>query len=113
MKRSTVLLVTLVIWSVVFGARVLAQEKSTITVQGNQLNNGVVIMDIVLDRKAYRLTCNQAMSGCTPLKSGRYQMVQLPKNFGMYDCQDVDVYADTANTSDDNRKLGEYCLEEK
>jgi hypothetical protein len=113
MKRSTVLFVMLVIFSVVLGTRVVGQATSTITVQGSQLSNGVVIMDIVSDGKAYRLTCNQAISGCTSLKNGKYQMVQLRKNFGIYECQDVDVYTQQAVNPADNQKLGEYCLEQK
>ncbi len=40
-------------------------------------------------------------------------MVELPKNFGMYECQDVEVYPESAVTEDKDQKLGEYCLVEK
>jgi len=113
MKRSTVVFLMVAMLFAVLGARVAAQEKSTVTVQGNQLNNGVVIMDVVLNGKAYRLSCNQAMPQCTKLKGGEYQMVQLPKNYGMYECQDVDIYAETAANQDENNKLGDYCLDAK
>jgi hypothetical protein len=43
------------------------------------------------------------------VKPGEYQMVRLPKNHGMYDCQNVDLYLQTADTETDD-KLGEYCL---
>jgi len=45
-------------------------------------------------------------------------MVELPKNFGMYECRDVEVYPQSAATPDStlpdkDKKLGEYCLLEK
>jgi hypothetical protein len=40
-------------------------------------------------------------------------MIQLPKNFGMYECRDVEIYPESAVTSDKDKKLGEYCLVEK
>ena len=45
-------------------------------------------------------------------------MVELPTNFGMYECRDVEVYREAAATPDNappdkNKKLGEYCLIEK
>ncbi len=88
-------------------------RKIFITVKANELNNGVVILDILKAGKTYQLQCNQNMSGCTTLKSGKYQMVELPKNFGMYECQDVEVYPESAMTGDKDQKLGEYCLVQK
>jgi hypothetical protein len=38
-------------------------------------------------------------------------MVRLPKNRGMYDCQNVDLYPRTADPENEE-KLGEYCLNE-
>lgn len=75
-------------------------------------------MDILKASKAYQLQCNQGASGCTNLKSGNYLMVELPKNFGMYECSNVEIYpasAATPDTSapDKDNKLGEYCLIEK
>lgn len=45
-------------------------------------------------------------------------MVELPKNFGMYECRDIEVYPESAATTDTappdkDKKLGEYCLVEK
>ncbi len=91
----------------------LAQEKSYISVKGNDLNSGVVIVDIVKTGKVYQLQCNQGASGCAALKNGRYQMVELPQNFGMYECKDVEVYPEDAINSEKDNKLGEYCLIEK
>jgi hypothetical protein len=81
--------------------------------KSKRLNNGVVILDILKAGKAYQLQCNQSMADCTSLKNGKYQMVELPKNFGMYECQDVEVYPESAVTLDKDQKLGEYCLVEK
>jgi hypothetical protein len=117
--RKGVVLFLLLTLSLLFGlVEVSAQEKSFITVKANELNNGVVILDILKARKAYQLQCNQSMAGCTSLKNGKYQMVELPKNFGMYECRDVEVYPQSATTADaavpdKDKKLGEYCLVEK
>jgi hypothetical protein len=40
-------------------------------------------------------------------------MVELPKNFGMYECKDVEIYPEFAVNPDKDEKLGEFCLEEK
>jgi hypothetical protein len=90
-----------------------AQEKSVITVKGTTLNNGVVLVDIVKGGKGLDMQCNQGAPGCTQLKSGKYQLVVLPENMGMYECKDVQVFEESADTSDSNKKLGEYCLNDK
>jgi hypothetical protein len=36
-------------------------------------------------------------------------MVRLSKNWGMYDCANVDLYPTTADPAT-SEKLGEYCL---
>jgi hypothetical protein len=92
-------------------AKAWAQEKSAITVKGSELNNGVVIVDVLKAGKGYELQCNQGMPSCIPLKSGKYQMIELPRNSGMYDCRDVEVYSDPAvNPEAADKKMGEYCL---
>lgn len=100
----------LVLFLFLASAEGLAQERSYITVEGNRLNNGVVLVDILKAGKTFVLQCIRGAPGCAALNNGQYQMVELPQNFGMYECRDkdVEVYAD-----DDNRrqkKLGEYCL---
>ena len=95
-------------------ARAWAQEKSAITVKGSELNNGVVIVDVLKAGKGYELQCNSGMPSCTPLKSGKYQMIDLPTNSGMYECRDVQIYPDSAvNAEDADKKIGEYCLTAK
>jgi len=94
-----------------------AQEKSHITVRGNDLNNGVAIMAIQKAGKEYQLQCNEGASSCATLRNGNYQMVELPRGFGLYECRDVEVFAESAgapdNAPDKDRRLGEYCLIEK
>lgn len=86
-----------------------------ITVTGSQLNSGVLILDIVRAAKAYRLQCNWGAAGCTTLKSGKYLMLELPENFGMYECKCVEVYPESASNpqNEKDKKIGEYCLIEK
>jgi hypothetical protein len=113
-RMRKIVLCTLLVLFLSFGsAEGLAQEKSYITVEGSNLNNGVVVVDILKAGKTYVLQCNQGAPGCEALKHGKYQMVELPQNFGMYECQvkDVEVYIEEDNSR--QNKLGEYCLIEK
>ena len=112
MKKGTILFL-LALFLLSAAVHVSAQEKSYITVRGSQLNNGVVILDILKAGKAYALQCNQAQPNCTSLKDGKYQMVELPENYGMYECKDVEIYPESVVTSDKDMKVGEYCLVEK
>jgi len=108
MKKLIVFLVAAV---VLFGAvKVCAQEKSAINVKSAEVNNGVVIVDVQVAGKAYELQCNQGMPKCTLLKSGKYQMIELPANTGTYDCKDVVIYGDSTTGSEADKKIGEYCL---
>ena len=83
----------LLLFSAVEGS---AQTKSYITIRGSELNNGVVILDVVKAGKTYRMQCNVGAAGCTTLKDGKYLMLELPENFGMYECKDVEVYPEAA-----------------
>lgn len=100
----------LLLWGAVNAS---AQEKSPITVKGTSVSNGVVVVDVMKGTKGYLLECNQGSSGCTQLKSGKYQLLELPPNTGMYDCKDVQVFPEGADTEDSDKKLGEYCLNDK
>jgi hypothetical protein len=93
-------------------AKVFSQEKSPITVKGSELNNGVVIVDVVKDGKGYDLQCNEGSGRCISLKSGKYLMVEMPKNTGMYECRDVQIYADGGEPAA-GKQIGEYCLVDK
>lgn len=118
MKKAMILFALLILFRVFDTVQVSAQEKSYITVRGSELNNGVLILDVLKTGKTYQLRCNQGAPGCTNLKNGNYLMLELPKNFGMYECRDVEVYPESAavpepTASDKSQKLGEYCLVEK
>jgi hypothetical protein len=91
---------------------------------GPGLNSAVVILDVQVVGKDYLLQCNQGAPGCAVLRNGRYQMVELPKDFGMYECRNVEIYAETVVPSDAIKSdkpdkankddiMGEYCLVEK
>jgi hypothetical protein len=118
MKTDITFFLLLALFLLFGSVEVSAQETSFIAVKGSDLNNGVVILDILKASKAYQLQCNQGAAGCTNLRNGNYLMVELPKNFGMYECRDVEVYPQSAATPDTvppdkDKKLGEYCLVEK
>ena len=91
---------------------VFAQDRSPIKVKSSVVVSGVVIVDILKDKKPYWLQCNDGVSSCKVLKSGDYWMAELPPNYGMYDCKNVEVYS-TANSDSDSDSLGQYCLVEK
>ena len=93
------------------GMTALAQDEPTtsvIIVKNSETNSGVITLQISKESKSYELTCNDGLPGCTVLKKGTYRMLVLPKNRGMYDCQNVRIYAESA--AEDDEKLGEYCL---
>jgi len=113
MKKEITFFLLLALFLLFGSVEVSAQEKSLITVRGSELNNGVVILEVLKAGKAYKLQCNQGVPSCAALKNGRYQLVELPKNFGIYECKDVEVYPESAVTPDQDKKLGEYCLLEK
>jgi hypothetical protein len=108
MKKPLILLVILM------AVIVLAQsEPTTIVVkEATVATGGVLIVTADQAGKPIELQCTQSMSACVSLKNGKYVMVQLPKNHGMYDCQNVDIYADGANPAT-AQKIGQYCLTQK
>jgi hypothetical protein len=95
--------------------QMMAQEKSTITVRGNEVNNGVVILTAQQAAtpeqaaESFVLHCNKGMTNCKIVEAGTYLMVRLPKNWGIYDCVNVDLYPTTADPAT-SEKIGEYCL---
>jgi hypothetical protein len=112
MKKALILLVLAV------GVQVMAQDNSTITVKNSETNNGVVIINAIQAptgdqaKLSLELHCNKGASACKAPEPGTYQMVRLPKNWGMYDCQNVDLYLTSADPATD-QKIGEYCLNDK
>ncbi|HEY7096090.1 MAG TPA: hypothetical protein VH437_05160 [Terriglobales bacterium] len=103
MKKALVLFFLIAVFLVV------AQEKSTITVKDSSITTSVIIVSADMGGKSIELQCNVSTPNCTQLKQGKYQIVQLPKNRGMYDCQNADVYDLSANPETD-QKIAEYCL---
>jgi hypothetical protein len=102
----------IVLFFLLAAAIMVAQEKSTIVVKDSGTYSGVIVITAVMGGKTIELQCNQNSSACSLLKSGNYVLVQLPKNHGMYDCQNADVYAESADLST-AQKIGEYCLTQK
>ena len=86
--------------------------------RASELNNGVVTLNVLKASTGYQQQCIEGAPGCTNLKNGNYLMVELPKNFGIYESRDVEVYPQSAAAPDTappdkDQKLGEYCLVEK
>jgi hypothetical protein len=112
MKKVIFLLVLM------FAAQAMAQEQSTVTIKSSELNNGVVIVTAVqlatVDqaKASFALHCNKGATACKAPEAGTYVMVRLPKNWGIYDCTNVDLYPSGADPAT-SQKIGEYCLIEK
>lgn len=88
---------------------VWADEKSQVIVRSTEKSNGVVIVTLVENGKILELQCNESQGFCAAPKPGTYSMLRLPKNRGVYDCQNVDLFPDPEN----EQRIGEYCLIEK
>ncbi len=97
--------------------QVNAQDKSLISVRSSEVNNGVVIVTVhqatpTEGKASFGLQCNKGASNCTVPEPGNYVMVRLPKNYGMYECANVDLYPASADP-ETSHKIGEYCLVDK
>jgi len=112
MRKGVVLLV-LGLFLLLGTSRVMSQETSVVTVKSSAVTNGVVVLTIVKDGKTYLLTCNKGASGCTSLQAGKYAMVELPPNHGMYDCKNAEVYPEKTTEPNPDQQLGNYCMAEK
>jgi hypothetical protein len=88
-----------------------AQEKTPVKVKDSLVVTGVVIVHVLKDGKPLELRCNEGAGSCKPLPSGSYLMVELPPNYGMYDCKNVEMYRGDAPETEE--KVGAYCLVEK
>lgn len=89
-----------------------AVEKTKITVKSSEKSSGVIIVTINDGKKAVDLNCNEGFPHCSAPKPGEYWMVMLPKNHGVYECQNVDLFPG-ASDPETGDKVGEYCLPEK
>ncbi len=103
MKRA------LIIFVLILTIFALAQDISQVTIKGTEVNSGVVIITAVSQGKTLELQCNQGMSGCKVPQAGSYVMVRLPKNQGMYDCANVEIFPNGADPATGQR-IGAYCL---
>ncbi len=116
--KQTVILLLLLTGVLMVGVQTAAQDQSTVTIKSSEVTSGVVIVNAVQAatteqaKVSFELHCNKGMPACKAPEAGTYLMVRLPKNWGMYDCANVDLYAASANPASD-QKIGEYCLIEK
>ena len=94
-----------------FALTLWAQDKTQVTVKTTESVSGMILVTASENGKKLELQCTAQQSWCTAVKPGEYQMVRLAKNHGMYDCQNVDLFSNTADVENDE-KLGEYCLNE-
>ena len=112
MKKSLMFLV------LIFGVSAVAQDTSTITVKNSENSGGVVMImaqqtaTADLPKVSLELHCTKGASSCKALEPGTYVMVRLPKNWGMYDCDNADIYPAAADPAT-AQKIGEYCLTQK
>ena len=114
MKRTISLFVVLTVAFVLLAApRALAQEKIPVKVKSSEVVTGVVIVHVQKDAKSFDLQCTHGVGNCTALSSGSYLMVQLPPNFGMYDCKNVELYRGDPDKPEAAERVGAYCLMEK
>jgi hypothetical protein len=114
MKRTVSLLALFTaVFVILVVAQAFAQEKTSVTVKNSELVTGVVIVHIEKAGKSLELQCNEGAGFCKALPSGSYLMVELPKNYGMYDCKNVEIYRGDQNKPEAAEKIGEYCLIEK
>jgi hypothetical protein len=81
-------------------------------VKNSEVVTGVVIVHVQNAAKSLDLQCNEGAGNCKALSSGNYLMVELPKNYGMYDCQNVEMYRGDSEKPESAQKVGEYCLVE-
>ena len=112
MRKLVLLLVVLVATSL------FAQDRFQISVKSAETNNGVVIVTAQTLASApgtktqIELQCNESVSSCTAPAAGTYLVVQLPKNRGIYECANVDIFPGTTDPPT-APKVGQYCLTEK
>ena len=90
-------------------AQMPSGDRSQITVKRTDLNNGVVIVTALEGKKSLELQCNNGVPSCIALTPGDYTMVRLPKNRGMYDCANVEIYPKSGDP-ETATKVGAYCL---
>lgn len=114
MKKTAILFAALTaLFVIVATEQAFTQERTPVKVKGSEVVTGVVIVEILKDGKPLELQCNQGAVSCKTLKSGSYVMVELPKNYGLYDCKNVEIYREDKDKPEGGELLGAYCLIEK
>jgi len=114
MKRIVSLFAVLTAAFVILAtAQALAQDKTPVKVKSSEVVTGVVIVHVQKEGKSLDLQCNEGAGTCQALQSGNYLMVELPKNYGMYDCKNVEMYRGDQDKPEAAEKIGDYCLVEK
>ncbi len=114
MKRTVSLFALLTATFVILATqRAFVQERTPVKVKSSEVVTGVVIVHVEKGAKTLELQCNQGMSGCKALSSGSYLMVELPKNYGIYECKNVEMYRGDQAKPDAAEQLGNYCLMQK
>jgi len=114
MKRTVSLFAVLTAAFVILVTQqAFVQERTPVKVTSSEVVTGVVIVHVQKDAKPLELQCNQGMSGCKALPSGSYLMLELPKNYGIYDCKNVEMYRGDQAKPNEAEQLGNYCLIEK
>ena len=114
MKRTVSLFAVLTAAFVMLATQqALVQERTLVKVKSSEIVTGVVIVHVEKDAKSLELQCNQGTGGCKALPSGSYLMVELPKNYGIYDCKNVEMYRGDQAKPDAAGLMGNYCLMEK
>jgi hypothetical protein len=98
-----------ILFVLLFALTLWAQDKTQVTVKRTDTVSGIILVTATENGKQIEFQCTAQQAWCTALKAGEYQLVRLPKNHGMYDCQNVDLFSSTADVEGD-QKLGEYCL---
>ena len=114
MKRTVSLFGVLAAAFVILAtAQAFAQEKTPVKVKSSVVVSGVVIVHIQKDKKALDLQCNEGAGNCKVLQSGNYLMAELPPNYGLYDCKNVEIYRGDQDKPEAAEMVGAYCLIEK
>ena len=89
------------------------QDRTPVKVKSSEVVTGVVIVHVEKNAQALELQCNEGVSGCKALPGGSYLMVELPKNYGIYDCKNVEMYRGEQDKPEAAEMIGAYCLVEK
>ncbi|MGA2422379.1 MAG: hypothetical protein ABSG07_00140 [Terriglobales bacterium] len=114
MKRAVFLFTVLTAAFIILAsAQAFAQDKTPVRVKSSEVVTGVVIVHIQKGGNSLELQCNEGAGSCKTLPSGSYLMVELPKNYGLYDCKNVEIYRGDQDKPEAAEMVGAYCLIDK